>query len=145
MFETAGPRSAIPSILGRAVTVTVAVVAWCAAGPPAAAGVHQWTPIGPPGGTFSSVAGSAGSPTTEYAATSSGAIWRSSDGGLTWGLVGFLDGAAQLLVDPRQSTTVYASKVAPGTWKSTDGGATWRALATAASAGPPPTRACRRR
>jgi photosystem II stability/assembly factor-like uncharacterized protein len=127
MSEKAGSRTAILSIR-RAIAVTVAVAAWCAAGPPAAAGVHQWTPIGPPGGTFSSVAGAPSDPTTVYAATSSGVIWRSSDGGATWELVGFLGGAPQLAVDPSQSTTVYASNVVPGTWKSIDGGATWRPL-----------------
>ena len=66
-------------------------------------------------------------PTTLYYAgheLTSGGVWRSLDGGVTWthqlgGQVG------PLAIDPATPSTVYAGTFFSGVWKSTDGGSTW--------------------
>jgi photosystem II stability/assembly factor-like uncharacterized protein len=74
-------------------------------------------------------------PSTVYAGgESSGVIFKSTDGGLSWvgstGLPAYLDVTA-LAVDPTDSAVVYAglseedADTQAGVYKSTDGGATW--------------------
>jgi len=104
------------------------------------AGVNRWTPIGPWGGTISSLVLAPSDRRTLYAGTDSGLIFRSIDAGAHWTLAG--DGfppvpVADLAVDPVRSSTVYAaicqSSIEPplregGVFKSTDGGGTWHAV-----------------
>jgi photosystem II stability/assembly factor-like uncharacterized protein len=82
-------------------------------------------------------------PTTLYAGTggssfefpsSSGGVFKSTDGGASWSSAGLADAAITVLaIDPAKSSTLYAGTgtdpSAPqgfrGMFKSTDGGATW--------------------
>ncbi len=67
------------------------------------------------------------SPATIYAADCCGTIYRSSDDGVTWSLVGFVSsGGGAILADPLTANTLYAVGTgAQYVSKSTDGGATW--------------------
>src|SRR5439155_721542 len=82
-----------------------------------------------------------GDPLTYYAATASGGVWKSADGGLTWKPV-FDDqptsSIGSIAVAPSDPNVVYVGtgeanirgNVAPGAgvFKSTDGGDTWVSL-----------------
>jgi hypothetical protein len=57
---------------------------------------------------------------TLYATTSSGTIFRSSDGGASWKLGG-IAGVNVVALDPSSASTVYAGTTT-GIFKSTDGG-----------------------
>ncbi len=52
---------------------------------PAAAGIDRWTPIGPDGGYVMSIAAHPDAPATLYVGTSGGGVWKSLDGGGSWG------------------------------------------------------------
>jgi hypothetical protein len=57
-------------------------------------------------------------------------LWKSADGGVTWGRIGASIGDAwDLAIDPSQPLTLYATS-STGTWKTVDGGATWTQKAT---------------
>ena len=130
------------------------VIAWavCALGPLLVAAQAQkesepptpfkalkYRPIGPSaGGRVSRVAGVPGDPTIYYAATASGGVWKSSDGGATWKSVfddqpvASMGSIAVALSDPN---VIYAGSgeanirgnvaAGNGIYKSTDGGKTW--------------------
>jgi photosystem II stability/assembly factor-like uncharacterized protein len=96
--------------------------------------------IGPAvGGRVARVAGVAGDPLTYYAATASGGVWKSSDGGLRWKSI-FDDqpiaSIGSIAVAPSDPNVIYVGSgeanirgnVAPGNgiYKSTDAGKTWK-------------------
>jgi photosystem II stability/assembly factor-like uncharacterized protein len=97
-----------------------------------------WLSIGPPGGTFSGLFTTPGSPATVYLAVPNGAVWRSPDGGHTWAFAGStlqppanaFPAPPPLVVDPSGGDTVYANNLF-GVFKSTDGGSTWTHLRSA--------------
>ena len=70
-------------------------------------------------------------PTTLYAATSSGGVFKTTDGGGSWrptGLTGTF--ALALALDPRTPTTLYAGTEGGGVFKTTDGGGSWTPVNT---------------
>ncbi len=95
--------------------------------------------IGPAaGGRVSRAAGVAGDPSTYYAATASGGVWKSSDGGTTWHSV-FDDqpvsSIGSLAISPSNPNVVYIGSgeanirgnvaAGNGIYKTVDGGKTW--------------------
>jgi photosystem II stability/assembly factor-like uncharacterized protein len=99
----------------------------------------KYRSIGPAqGGRVSRVAGIPGDPSTYYAATASGGVWKSVDGGLTWKPI-FDDqptsSIGSIAVSPSSPNFVYVGSgeanirgnVAPGNgiYKSVDAGRTW--------------------
>jgi photosystem II stability/assembly factor-like uncharacterized protein len=97
-------------------------------------------PIGPAvGGRVSRAAGAPGDPLTFYAATASGGVWKSSDGGFTWKSV-FDDqpiaSIGSLAVAPSDPNVVYVGSgeanirgnvaAGNGIYKTIDAGKTWK-------------------
>ena len=96
--------------------------------------------VGPyAGGRVSRACGVPGDPLTYYAATASGGVWKSADGGLTWKSI--LDdqptsSIGSVAVAPSDPNVVYVGSgeanirgnVSPGAgiFKSTDGGKSWK-------------------
>ena len=120
-----------------------------AASPPATAPVGlpgidalaalKYRSIGPSfGGRVSRVAGVAGDPSTFYAATASGGVWQSVDGGLTWKPVFDsqpVSSIGSLAIAPSNPKVIYVGSgeanirgnvaAGNGIYRSLDGGKTW--------------------
>ncbi|MCK6556333.1 dockerin type I domain-containing protein [Candidatus Binatia bacterium] len=105
----------------------------------ARAGIDVWTNTGPGGGRVLCVAADPTNPTTVYAGTASGGLFKSTDGGATWsgantglplgGETLGLTTVWSIAVDPKAPSIVYAGTSA-GVFKSTDGAASWQAANT---------------
>src|SRR3990172_1064061 len=92
------------------------------------AGINSWSPIGPGGGTVRVLAIDPSAPSTIYAGTYGGGVFRSTDGGPTWGPIN--TGLSNLYVfalaiDPSAPSTLYAGTDGEGVFKSTNGGTSW--------------------
>jgi photosystem II stability/assembly factor-like uncharacterized protein len=127
--------------LALAQTVAPTPVAPPAAPPRAPAGLGElkYRSIGPAaGGRVARVSGVPGDPLTYYAATASGGVWKSSDGGFTWKSIFDeqpISSIGSIAVAPSDPNVVYVGSgeanirgnVAPGNgiYKSVDAGKTW--------------------
>src|SRR5262249_44951853 len=96
-----------------ATRITALVFAALLLSPPAlaVAGLNQWTSNGPPGGSLSALAVDPMTPTTLYAGTLAGGVFRSVNAGSSWQPVN--TGLTELFVrtlaiDPATPTTLYA-------------------------------------
>lgn len=105
-----------------------------------------WQHVGGPGGGNSDITSLAIDPTnsqTIYAGTASGGLFKSTDGGVSWNLLGSgltATSIRSLALDPATPLTVYAgtmdgvvptnSNLAGGVFKTTDGGLTWTSLSS---------------
>lgn len=93
-----------------------------------------WTSNGPRGGIVRSLAVDPTNPSTVYAGTSSGGVFKSTNGGGSWSFssMGIQTSGDYIItglaVDPATPTRVYATATSGadgGIFRSTDGGATW--------------------
>src|SRR5437899_545861 len=130
----------IPPRLCMAMVLSALV--WLGGPRSADAGVDVWTPTGPPSGTILALAIDPQNPATLYAAVSRDSVFpnsavtgvfKSTDGGATWGATGLTLPTRSLAIDPQTPTTLYAGAGGPtdgGVFKSIDGGASWTAVNT---------------
>ncbi len=103
--------------------------------PVAQAGYNQWTGSGPNGGLMTVLVIDPGNPSTLYAGTQSGGVFKSTNGGVSWNPVniGLTDNTIYALaIEPAfgpfvglYNSTIYAGTAVDGVFKSTNGGATW--------------------
>ena len=102
------------------------------------AGINQWTPIGPFGGSARALAIDPQNPDTAYAGTSGG-VFKTTNGGTSWKLSnsGLPAGhvARTLVIDPGNPNTVYAGGAcgaygACPVFKSTDGAKSWSPISS---------------
>lgn len=103
---------------------------------------NRWTSLGPEGGAVARLAADPQNPSTVYAATCGGGIFKTNDGGASWTAVTGLPDigcnpnsgtlSATLAVDPQNAGTVYAAKCAD-IFKTTDGGAIWSLISSVKS------------
>ena len=96
----------------------------------AAAGINTWTSIGPEGAIVEAVVIDPTTPTTLYAATLDGGVFKSTNAGGGWtpantGLT--VPGVRTLAIDPTTPSILYAGTAGDGVFKSTDGGGSWSA------------------
>ena len=92
------------------------------------AGVNRWTSNGPFGGMVSTLAVDPMTPTTIYAGTVAGGVFKSTDSGSSWTVSGLMDTRIRALaIDPSAPTTIY-SGTDSGIFKSNDGGVSWVAI-----------------
>jgi hypothetical protein len=89
------------------------------------------------GSTFGAIVVDPFDGNTVYAAVDGGpnfGVWKSTDGGNSWGASNFVGNASDLVIDPNNPSTLYAAfhnTITPsdaGIWKSTDSGASWNQL-----------------
>ena len=96
------------------------------------AGNNVWTSHGPDGGMINALAIDPATPSTLYAGTWGGGVFKSADGGASWSAVNTGLPATDvyaLVIDPATPSTLYAGTNG-GVFKSTNGGAAWEAVNT---------------
>src|SRR5262252_5789395 len=92
------------------------------------AGNNVWTNLGPAGGIVYALVIDPTTPTTLYAGTLGGGVFKSTSGGSSWNAVnaGLTNPLVfTLAIDPTTPTTLYAGTTGNGVFKSTDGGSSW--------------------
>jgi len=116
--------------------MVLSALVWLGGPRSADAGVDVWTLTGPPSGTILALAIDPQNPATLYAAVSRDSVFpnsavtgvfKSTDGGATWGATGLTIPTSSLVIDPLTPTTLYAAG-SSGVFKSADGGGTWSAV-----------------
>jgi hypothetical protein len=125
----ADPR---PRWRGAAALLVAALVIWGLTGMPTAHAAVGWRSIGLGGGLGLSILIDPTAPSTLYAGTHNGGIFKSTDGGASWSVVntGLTNSLVfALALDPTTPTTLYTG-TGGGVFKSTDGGASWSAVNT---------------
>ena len=102
----------------------------------------EWRCVGPfRGGRSAAVTGVAGEPNLFYFGGTGGGVWRSTDGGRTWGNIsdGYFGGSVgSIEIAPSDHNVIYAGggeetvrgnvSSGSGLWKSTDAGLSWTAM-----------------
>lgn len=98
----------------------------------ASAGMNEWTSNGPEGGGIFALTVAPSTPSTLYAGTDGGGVFKSTNGGASWLAVnsGLTDKYIRsLAVDPTNSQIIYAGAGAfGGVFRSIDSGASWSAV-----------------
>jgi hypothetical protein len=95
------------------------------------AGAGVWTSGGPYGGSVTALAINPTTPTTLYAGTDGGGVFKSTNSGGTWANTGLTNlYIAALAVNPTAPTTLYAGTSTGGVHKSTNSGGAWAAANT---------------
>ncbi len=92
-------------------------------------GLGDWRPIGPDGGSVQALAFAPSDARAVYAGTAGAGVWRSSDGGMSWGAANRgLEHATvlALVVDRHDAGHLYAGTADGHVFSSADGGRTWR-------------------
>ena len=92
------------------------------------AAIPQPTPVGPLGGTFTSLAADPGQNDNLYAGSFEAGIYKSFDQGKSWYWMSYGLGNLKiqsLAAHPSNSRVVYAGTYSGGLYKSSDGGAHW--------------------
>lgn len=79
-------------------------------------------------------------PATVYAATEGHGLFKSTDGGSTWGTSGLVGQVTALAIAPSATNIVYAGTSRNGVYRSTDGGQTWRSMVSGLPFRPGPGR-----
>ena len=98
-----------------------------------AADTGTWTQLPLYGGGVFSLAINPTTPTTLYAGTYSGGVFRSTDSGTTWTAVNTgltSQDIRSLAINPTTPTTLYAGTWGGGVFRSADSGTTWTAVNT---------------
>lgn len=109
--------------------IPVALLAWAISVNAAeSARSHQWTSLGPAGGSISAVVIDPQNPRIVYAATQGNGVFKSADAGASWssasdGLPGPF--VITLVTNPQNTNTLYALMNGYGVYKTTDGGTNW--------------------
>ncbi len=94
----------------------------------AQAGVNQWSAIGPNGGYIRALAIDPATPSTIYAGTEYGGVFKSIDSGANWEALPISLNVYALAIDPVTPSTIYAGTNGSGVYKSTNGGVSWVAV-----------------
>lgn len=89
----------------------------------------SWTALGPVAGSVSSLALDPSSSSTLYAGTVNGGLFKSTDGGSSWAVVGPTlprTSIGALAINPAEPRTLFAGTYEKGVFRSNDAGATWK-------------------
>jgi photosystem II stability/assembly factor-like uncharacterized protein len=115
----------------RLVVLTALILAATIPSGPVSAGINTWTSIGPDGGYINSLAVDPANPSTLYAGTFEGEVFKSIDGSATWSVINtsLTTAINALAIDPTTPTTLYAAAFG-GVLKTIDEGATWSVINT---------------
>ncbi len=95
----------------------------------ASASAGSWKLLGPWAGGVHALAGDPSDPAILYAGTQAGGVFKTTDGGASWSLVGPTlprSSVEAIAVDPSDPKRVYAGTYDKGVYRSTDSGATWK-------------------
>ena len=91
--------------------------------------IDEWISLGPPGATVRALAVDPSNPNTLYTGSEGGGLFKSTNGGASWGTNTIpVDGISTLTIDRSNTNIIYAGADVEGVLKSTDGGDNWFAV-----------------